>query len=120
MDVASDLQTQARAHSKSLHWLCELLANIADTIDPASVADAFGETFVGVLREYGAPKWVADVAGWGVSKAAEGLLKHVIPGAQLCLGLRVLGLQVCPDLDSCPAQAKLSMPLIRAAIQLPA
>lgn len=119
IDVSVSLQAEASKRSKPSHWLCELLADAADAVDPATIARAFGDVFADALVAQGVPDWAAAIAGWGIAKAAEGAISSVAPGSQLCLGLRVLGVLVCPSLASCPVGPRLSVPLFKAALESP-
>lgn len=116
LDLSVELSGEAAKRGKSAHWLCEMLADLADAIDPAAVAGAVGGEFEAALVGSGAPPWVAQIAGWGVSKAAEAALVHILPGSKLCLGLRALSLMVCPDPDACPTQPKLAVTILKAGI----
>lgn len=116
IDVAATLDEEASKRSKPDHWLCTLLADAADALDPGVIAAATGDVFADALVVSGAPEWVASIAGWGVAKAAEGALSTLLPGGQLVLGLRVLGLLVCPRPNSCPAQSRLSVPVLKSVI----
>lgn len=113
LDVSADLSNEATRRSRPTHWLCQILADAADAIDPASVAGTIGEVFADEMVRTGIPQWVADIAGWGFARAAENALSTVSPGAQLCLGLRVLGALVCPDPSSCPAEDQISVPIVQ-------
>ena len=117
LDVALELETKAARRSKPSHWLCELLADAADAVDPTAVAAAAADAFSEALVRIGVPGWIAAVAGRGVAKAAENALASALPGAQLCLGLRVLGIMACPAPEACPAGTRLSGPLLRAAVE---
>lgn len=97
IDVATDLDDEASKRSKGSHWLCALLADAADAVDPAAIAAATGDVFADALIEIGVPNWAASVIGWGVAKAVESTLSSLLPGTQLRLGLRALGLLVCPS-----------------------
>lgn len=116
IDVSATLSTEASRRSKPAHWLCELLADAADSVDPAVVAGVAGDVFADALVENGVPEWAASVAGWGVANAAQTVFTSTMPGAQLCLGLRVLGMFVCPAPEECPAEERLSVPLLKATL----
>src|SRR5699024_6130022 len=96
IDVSTALTKKASRRWRFGHWLCLLLADAADTIDVDTVAGVAGDIFADALIRVGVPGWAASVIGWGVSNAAQKALVHVMPGAQLCLGLRVLSVLVCP------------------------
>lgn len=117
IDVADALQPEAMKRSKPLHWLCELLADAADAVDPAVITRVAGDEFADALAADGMPQWAASMVGRGVANAAEGVLSSIMPGAQLCLGLRVLGMLVCPAPSACPVQTRLSVPLLKAALE---
>lgn len=114
--TAIELQAETAAQGMPDHQLCEILADMADSIDPASISGAFGEVFEGAIVEAGAPRWVAQIAGWGIAKAAQQVAIQMLPGPQLCLGLRVLGILVCPDPSICPVANRLSASLVSAAL----
>lgn len=116
VDVAVALQSEASRRGKTSHWLCELLADAADAIDPGSVASAVGDVFADALVAYGVPNWAASIAGWGVAKASEAAIGSLMPSTQLCLGLRVLALLVCPSPETCPAGSRLSVPILKASL----
>lgn len=116
IDVATALDDEASKRSNGSHWLCALLADAADAVDPAAIAAATGDVFADALIEIGVPNWAASVIGWGVAKAVESTLSSLLPGIQLCLGLRALGLLVCPSPSGCPVQSRLSVPLLKAAL----
>jgi len=116
IDVAASLDEGATKRGKPDHWLCTLLADVADALDPSAIAAATGDVFSDALVRAGAPQWVASIAGWGVAKASEEALSSMLPGGQLVLGLRVLGMAVCPQPSSCPAQSRLSVPLLKVVI----
>lgn len=116
IDVAASLDEEASKHSKPDHCLCTLLADVADALDPGVITAVAGDVFADALVESGMPRWAATVAGWGVAKSAEGALSSMLPGGQLVLGLRVLGMLVCPRPSSCPAQSRLSVPVLKAII----
>lgn len=115
--LASALEDAATKRSKAGHWLCELLADAADALDSGVLAEATGEAFERALIEAGVPRWTATLAGWGIAKAAEASLDAFLPTAQLCLGLRVLGLLVCPEPESCPVEPRLSSALLKTALK---
>lgn len=116
VDVAVTLSEEASAREKPGHWLCVMLADAADGLDPASVAGVIGNVFADALVDVGVPEWAASIAGWGIANGARQMLTHILPGAQLCLGLRVLGMLVCPAPEPCPAGDRLSAPLLKAAL----
>lgn len=116
IDVAAALQAEASNRSKPSHWLCEILADAADATDPAAITSAMGDVFADALEEKGMPAWAASIAGWGIAKAAEGALSSAMPGAQLSLGLRVLGMLACPSPQDCPAGDRFTVPLLKAAL----
>lgn len=119
LDLAVELQKESAKHSsrsKRKHWLCELLAELANVIDPGVIASAVGGAFEVALGDAGAPLWVAQIAGRGISKAAETALLHIVPGSQLCLGLRALSLMVCPNPEVCPTQPELAATLVKSVI----
>lgn len=98
------------------HWLCMVLAEIADAIDPSQVAAAVGNAFEQVLIDKGMPDWAAIIAGKGIAKASVNVLSALTPEAQLCLGLRVLAALQCPQPDTCPEIEKVSVSSLRAAL----
>lgn len=116
MDVAAALEVETTRRSKGPHFLCTFLADAADAVDPETIAAATGDAFADAMIDAGVPKWASSVIGWGVAKAAENALSSLLPGPQLCLGLRVLGLLVCPKPSGCPAQSRLSVPLLKSAL----
>ena len=116
VDVAVTLSEEASARGKPGHWLCVMLADAADGLDPASVAGVIGNVFADALVDVGVPERAASIAGWGIANGARQMLTHILPGAQLCLGLRVLGMLVCPAPEPCPAGDRLSAPLLKAAL----
>ncbi|HJX77895.1 hypothetical protein [Glutamicibacter sp.] len=116
LDLSVELAGEAAKRGKSKHWLCEMLADLADVIDPAVIADAVGSVFETAVVDAGAPSWIAQVAGWGISKAAETALLPLLPGSQLCLGLRALSLLVCPNPEACPTQPELAAAILKAGI----
>jgi len=116
VDVAVALEDKASKRSARSHDLCTLLADAADAIDVGGIASATGDAFARALVDAGVPTSLSSVIGWGVAKAAEHVLSSMMPGTQLCLGLRVLGLLVCPSPSGCPAQSRLSVPVFKALI----
>ena len=116
IDVAVALQSEATSRKKASHWLCELLAEAADAVDPGSVASAVGHVFADFLVLNGAPDWAATIAGWGIAQASRAAISSLVPASQLCLGLRVLALLVCPSPPACPVGAKLSVPILKASL----
>lgn len=115
-EVASSLQEGTPSRGKASHWLCTLLAEAADSIDPGSVASAVGAVFSDVLVVNGMPQWAADIAGRGVAKASEATISSFMPSTQLSLGLRVLALLVCPSPRSCPVEGRVSVPILKALL----
>ena len=120
IDVSVALEAEASKRATPSHWLCQLLADSADAVDPATIASIAGDVFADALVANGAPEWAASIAGWGVAKAAEGALSSMMPGVALSLGLRVLGMLVCPSPSSCPAATQLSAPVLKTALAAPA
>ncbi len=118
-DVAVALAEEASRRSKPSHWLCNLLADTAEAIDPSAIAAAMGDVFADALVKAGTPEWVASIAGWGIAKAAESSITALLPGAQLSLGLRVLALMSCPSPSGCPAGLRLSTPVLKAILDSP-
>jgi hypothetical protein len=115
LDTAESLQRRARWRLKPRHWLCQLLADTADAVDPAVLGSLVGANFKEALVARGMPPWAAAVAGKGISEAASAVLASLMPHQQLILGLRVLALLCCPDADRCPASERLVPPVLRAA-----
>lgn len=113
MEVASSLQAGASSRGKASHWLCELLAEAADFIDPGLVANAVGAVFSDLLVANGMPQWAAGIAGKGVAKASEATISSFMPSTQLSLGLRVLAVLVCPLPRSCPVEERVSVPILK-------
>lgn len=114
--VASELSEEAKKHGKPTHWLCELLADTADAIDPATISGITGELFTAALKDANVPDWVAETAGHGISRAVAGALPTLEPNTQLALGLRIVGAALCPKPESCPADSRLSTPVIQAGL----
>lgn len=101
------------------HRLCQLLADTADALDPQVLAAATASAFEGALVAEGVPLWVASLAGAGIAQAAATTLTSAMPTAQLCVGLRVLGVLVCPNPNTCQVQSGLLLSITRTALSVP-
>lgn len=116
IDVSAELSKEASKRSRPSHWLCQLLGDSADSMDPSSVAAAVGDVFADVLVRDGAPEWAASIVGWGVAQAASGPIAALLPGAQLSFGLRTLAVIACPDQSSCSERSRLTVPLLKGLL----
>jgi hypothetical protein len=116
LDLSVELAGEAAKRGKTKHWLCVTLADLADAIDPAVIASAVSSAFEDALVDAGAPLWVVQIVGRGISKAAEAALGPILPGSQLCLGLRALSLMVCPEPETCPTQPELAITILKSGI----
>ncbi|GAB3302641.1 hypothetical protein GCM10027427_29450 [Pseudoclavibacter terrae] len=106
--AADDLARSAAKKGKGSHWLCELFAEAADALDPSWASEAVGGAFASALVQCGLPDWAARGAGTAIAKATAGALSAASPAEQLYLGLRILGMLICPNTDTCPVQDRLA------------
>lgn len=98
------------------HWLCELVADVADGVDPGTVADEVGDAIADALVAGGLPWVAAHMVGNGIAEATEQVLTPLLPQEPLVLALRTLGLMICPDPDRCPASERLALPIAESAL----
>ncbi|MCM3516239.1 hypothetical protein [Nocardioides sp. P86] len=99
------------------HWLCKHLERASEAIDLGTYTSMLGKDLAGLMEQSGLPRFAAQViaksAAFGASRAvgaASGL-------AHVQLGLRLLIPLVCPNFDTCPAQATSCKTLLEPGVE---
>lgn len=104
----------AEKHSdKPAHWLCELLADVADAIDPSVATAQMQRALEQLLISDGLHRVIAALISKALEKTLKAAATQLMPH-QYALALRVLGILLCPDVDNCPAGDRLANPVLEA------
>lgn len=115
--AARKLRRAARLHFRCGHWLCQLLADTADIINPATLSCSMARTAEQAMTQFlEVPGWIAKPAGHFVQEISDTALVGVMPHAQLAFGLRVLAIAVCPAPARCPAQTQLAPSILQCSL----
>lgn len=92
-----------RRFRKENHWLCALLHDLAEGLDPATYARQAGMDIAHGLREVGFPFFVANVIG-GASSAGLNVIFSSVQTDSLAHALKILIALTCPNLEGCPTK----------------
>ncbi|MDN3481237.1 hypothetical protein QMA10_04780 [Arthrobacter sp. APC 3897] len=117
--VAGAITKSPNWRGNSGHWLCVMLADAVDAIDPGTVAENVGSLFEAALVDRGVTPWVAVIVGRGIAKATEQTLSTMDPAEQLRLGLLVVAICLCPRPEKCPEENRLTLPIFQSTVEFP-
>lgn len=117
--VTVEVKRSPNWQGNSDHWLCTMLADAVEAMDPGTVAEAVGDLFQAALTDRGVKPWVAGILGRGIAKATGQLLATADPTEQLRLGLLVVAMSLCPRPESCPETDRLALPVVQATLAVP-
>lgn len=115
--AADDLLSRVPWHRRRgpEHWLCELLNESSNAIDPGTYTTAVGKEVTQLIHAAGMPRFAAAVLGKAAAFGA-GRLVEVNTG-QIILGLRVIVPLVCPEFERCPAQGPVCTTLAKPKVE---
>lgn len=112
IDAAEELLPAGSGHPS--HWLCELLAAIAKSLDPGTYIDALAEALEKGMIQNGVGRFRAKIVASAARKILKRGLDGLDPFATMRLYLWLLICMVCPAPDSCPTQPATDVEIIKA------
>ena len=112
--VADDEQGRGRARS---HAICQVLAEVANALDPGEYIDEAADRIRTVLTTAGLPRPVVALAIAATKKIAAGAVEGITPTGQIRLAIWMLISVLCPRPEVCPTQPKSGVEVLKKALE---